>query len=196
MKRISLVVLCLLSLVFLSIPVHAQTPDGETPANEGVCDKLMGATPGLYGLCVAFCEAQDCPDPDSVSAQCEPSKQKLLEIYNRKKQPGDPEMPCVSQGSCPCFEEYELSDYSPFPTNDFLECIDDTDLGGFITSIRWESSSTVEAIHALALRPDQCYFKYINLEGEIIIRFLQITEEECVACGAIIRGIIDENGCL
>ena len=34
----------------------AQTPDGETPANEGACDVLLGATPGLYGLCVAFCE--------------------------------------------------------------------------------------------------------------------------------------------
>ncbi len=39
----------------------AQTPDGETPANEGVCDVLQadGTTKGLYGLCVAFCEAQD-----------------------------------------------------------------------------------------------------------------------------------------
>ena len=27
----------------------AQTPDGETPANEGVCDVLQGGTPGLYG---------------------------------------------------------------------------------------------------------------------------------------------------
>ena len=26
----------------------ANTPDGETPANEGVCDGLHGGTPGLY----------------------------------------------------------------------------------------------------------------------------------------------------
>jgi len=32
-------------------------PDGETPAEEQVCDDLNGA---LYGLCVAYCEAMDC----------------------------------------------------------------------------------------------------------------------------------------
>ncbi len=39
----------------------ASTPDGETPANEGVCDvlKMDGIHQGLYGLCVAYCEAQD-----------------------------------------------------------------------------------------------------------------------------------------
>ena len=39
----------------------ASTPDGMTPANEGVCDMLKdgGYTKGLYGLCVAYCEAQD-----------------------------------------------------------------------------------------------------------------------------------------
>jgi hypothetical protein len=35
----------------------AQTADGETPAEETVCDDLNGA---LYGLCVAYCEAMDC----------------------------------------------------------------------------------------------------------------------------------------
>ena len=45
----------------------AQTPDGQTPAGESVCDALQaeGVTRGLYGLCVAFCEAQDwesCPN--------------------------------------------------------------------------------------------------------------------------------------
>ena len=34
-------------------PVWAGTPDGFPPANEGVCDELIGGTPGLYGLCVA-----------------------------------------------------------------------------------------------------------------------------------------------
>ena len=35
----------------------AQTADGETPAEETVCDHLDGA---MYGLCVAYCEAMDC----------------------------------------------------------------------------------------------------------------------------------------
>ena len=33
------------------------TPDGSPPAEEAVCDDLIGAA---YGLCVAFCEANDC----------------------------------------------------------------------------------------------------------------------------------------
>ena len=56
MKRLLLVSV----LVLVAATGYAQTPDGETPANEGVCDELIGLTPGLYGLCVAFCEAQDC----------------------------------------------------------------------------------------------------------------------------------------
>jgi hypothetical protein len=35
----------------------AQTADGETPAEETVCDEFSGA---MYGLCVAYCEAMDC----------------------------------------------------------------------------------------------------------------------------------------
>ena len=43
-----------------SAPAQAYgTPDGETPAQEDVCDDagLMGAA---FGLCIAFCEANDC----------------------------------------------------------------------------------------------------------------------------------------
>jgi hypothetical protein len=41
------------------------TPDGVTPAVEDVCTGLLGAA---YGLCVAYCEANDCDlYPDSHS---------------------------------------------------------------------------------------------------------------------------------
>ena len=33
------------------------TPDESPPAEETVCDDLIGAA---YGLCIAFCEASDC----------------------------------------------------------------------------------------------------------------------------------------
>ena len=45
------------------------TPDESPPAEEQVCDEagLMGAA---YGLCVAFCEANDCDlTPDSTACQ-------------------------------------------------------------------------------------------------------------------------------
>lgn len=93
----------LAGLVGLSSPVIANTPDGETPANEGVCDVLIGATPGLFGLCNAYCEAQDLDDFDK-----EPPRTKILANYNKKKQASDPDMPCI-QTPCPCWSTAELA---------------------------------------------------------------------------------------
>lgn len=53
-------------------------------ADAGQCDALKGGTPGLYGLCQAFCG-------DEVS----PPKPSVLENYNKRKRPGDPAMPCL-----------------------------------------------------------------------------------------------------
>jgi len=83
--------------------VASGTPDGQTPANEGMCDSLQGSTPGLYGLCVAYCEAQDLDVTDK-----EPPRTKILENYNKKKQAGDPDMPCI-QAPCPCWTNAELA---------------------------------------------------------------------------------------
>ena len=58
-------VMCLMvvSIIFFYSPAFAQTPDGETPAQEDVCAGQVGAA---YGLCNAYCEAMDC---DSADAQ-------------------------------------------------------------------------------------------------------------------------------
>lgn len=49
------------SLLMFSTQVSAEgTPDGVTPAVEVGCDSLLGeGAASLYGLCVAYCEAQD-----------------------------------------------------------------------------------------------------------------------------------------
>ena len=51
-------------------PAFAEgTDDGVTPADETVCEDagLLGAA---YGLCVAFCEANDCDlTPDAVACE-------------------------------------------------------------------------------------------------------------------------------
>ncbi len=96
----------IMGLLFLNSHAIASTPDGETPANEGVCDGLKGATPGLYGLCVAYCEAQDLDTFDK-----EPPNTKILANYNKKKQAGDPDMPCVKV-PCPCWSDAELASIS------------------------------------------------------------------------------------
>ena len=82
----------------------ASTPDGETPANEGVCDILQGASPGLYGLCVAYCEAQDL---DLVGDKETPNN-RILANYRKKMKAGDPDMPCL-QVPCPCWTADQLA---------------------------------------------------------------------------------------
>lgn len=86
----------------ISGPVTATTPDGETPANEGICDSLQGGTGGLYGLCIAYCEAQDLDNFDK-----NPPSAKILANYNKKKQVGDPDMPCTSP-NFGCFTQANL----------------------------------------------------------------------------------------
>ncbi len=116
-KRFVMVAICAFAITLLAPDVWAGgkghgTPDGETPANEGVCDILVEATPGLYGLCIAFCEAHDC-EPDFSLADpfegCKPASQKVLDNYNRKKTADDPDMPCIQQDAiCPCWTMDEL----------------------------------------------------------------------------------------
>jgi len=97
--------------------VLASTPDGSTPAEETVCDPLKadGVTKGLYGLCVAFCEAQDFADATTDEEllgllEGAPSG-KILAAYNKKKSTTDPGMPCIVEtSSCPCFTDAEVAD--------------------------------------------------------------------------------------
>lgn len=97
--------LFLMAGLVIAAPVIAETPDGTTPANEGVCDVLKtNATPGLYGLCVAYCEAQDL----DIVGDKETPNNKIMANYNKKKQAGDPAMPCLKV-PCPCWTEAELA---------------------------------------------------------------------------------------
>jgi len=93
------------------------TRDGQTPAVEGVCDPLIGLTPGLYGLCLAFCEAQDCEATFNETTGetvfepiCEASSPNILGNYNELRAPGDPLLPCLNivAAECPCWTEDEL----------------------------------------------------------------------------------------
>jgi len=99
------------------------THDEWTPAEEDTCDVLKGGTPGLYGLCIAFCEAHDCEpdftrDDGNYFANCRKSDSKILRNYERKMKDGDPYMPCAPRPSndpqevtCPCWGEAELAVY-------------------------------------------------------------------------------------
>ena len=47
-----------------AVALATGTPDGQTPARETVCDGLTGPA---FGLCNAYCEAQDCDVQDRPS---------------------------------------------------------------------------------------------------------------------------------
>ena len=101
----------------------AQTPDGQTPAEETICSPLQddGVTKGLYGLCVAFCEAQDITDEEEpiTAAELETLEMsspsgRILANYNKKKDKAanaaDPDMPCILvEEPCPCWSAEELA---------------------------------------------------------------------------------------
>lgn len=114
MKKKHFLSLLGVSLAMIALPAAAQTPDGLTPAVETMCDPLADATPGLQGLCVAMCEAQDCEatmdDQGNVSfsPSCNASAPKILANYDKLATPVDPPMPCVKV-ACPCWASDEIA---------------------------------------------------------------------------------------
>src|SRR5690349_4423122 len=90
--RKSLWILVFSFLVLGSGNAFAQTPDGQPPSQETVCDNESGAA---YGLCNAYCEAMDCDDADHHASDkgCEAVRR------NFERKTGRP-MPC--EMTCPC----------------------------------------------------------------------------------------------
>jgi len=111
-------------LLTLCMMMLSWTAMAGPPSGGGVCDTLKGGTPGLYGLCVAFCEAQDLGDP--AIADGKQSAFSLLTAYERKRGPDDPDMPCLAdqpregppppQAECPCWTVEDLRMALPQPT--------------------------------------------------------------------------------
>ena len=99
MKTFSKYFLLMILLGLFAAPVSAEASE---------CDILTDATPGLFGLCTAYCDAQNC---DQYAEGDEPrSCTRLLANYDRKKTGSDPDMPCnESAVSCPCWGMDELT---------------------------------------------------------------------------------------
>ncbi len=91
-----------LGLAIALAPVtQAETPDGETPAEETVCDSLAGGE--AWGLCNAYCEAMDCDGTPKASDQaCERVLKNFL-----AHDPGP--IPC-GLPPCVCWDEADLDE--------------------------------------------------------------------------------------
>ena len=197
-----------LSTLLASLAVYALgTPDGETPANEGVCDELMGGTLGLYGLCVGFCEAQDCEatfnettGDVTFDASCKPSSTRLLANYNKRVKPGDPPMPCVNivVDECPCWTEAELDDIggggpppgtrcrTTGPGNGSATILNGPDVG-----LAQHDPPFIRNEAVLVSNGNTCLYRSWN---PLIQRTLEITVDEFILCRESIRVECDDRG--
>jgi hypothetical protein len=87
----------------LPFALQAQTPDGETPAEESICDGLTDD--GGWGLCTAYCEAMDCEaaSPRASEKACAKVKARFLSLDVGP-------LPCeVLQ--CPCFDAGDVEEF-------------------------------------------------------------------------------------
>lgn len=108
---IVIIATCVLALS--ATTASADRVPGYTPA-DGVCGELQGATPGLYGLCNAFCEAHDAgvelSDTDDPFDFLSVPNSRILRNYEKKMQSHDPYMPCImTVSSCPLWTPEELN---------------------------------------------------------------------------------------
>lgn len=171
-------------------------------ANQGVCDglKAPGVTAGLHGLCVAYCEALNCPDASAgataLSAQCRAASPTLVANYDKTRKTSDPAMPCVKPPSCPCWTAGELTavgrSYSPqnlvwfrnlFSANESSALVENrypADFGAFVLAQIDDTATT-----------DEC--RYFNADfapgaPAPTIRVQAVTQKDIDACKAEIAG--------
>ena len=86
---LALIVAGLFALPGLALAYGDGTPDDQPPAEETICDPNAGLRGAAYGICVAYCEANDCElDPEQHACEV------LLNNFYKQTRRTDP--PCVT----------------------------------------------------------------------------------------------------
>ena len=150
------------------LPASARTPDGQTPSQEGVCDVLKqpGMTKGLYGLCVAYCEAHDSDllataNSHAPRGSLERSR-RILENYNKMRKNGDLEMPCmVASNPAPAPVPAPVVQRCPCWTAAEADAVDGV-LSNGTTAIGWPAPSSEVSVCGA-----DAEFPYINESAPI-----------------------------
>jgi hypothetical protein len=178
-------------LLLISMLLISGTAIAGPPA-DGVCGELKGATPGLFGLCVAFCEAQDL-------GQAPESKQSafsLLAAYEARRGPEDPDMPCLDSNlstkpqppaaSCTCWSTDDLAAAIPEPTT----CSADS---SYIVASQNSSLRTSYAI--LDMNAPNCTIQ--DTDGAVTTAFYKlISDADAQGCAAVLASYIEAKNCL
>ena len=100
------------AIVFTST-IYGQTPDGQTPADEGVCDLESSAA---YGLCVSYCEAMDCDSSEAV-ASSEACQSRFNRFFDLTGQEPPCESPPPAESPCPCSTNWQRLELFPDPNS-------------------------------------------------------------------------------
>lgn len=112
------------AVALFAVSATVQAADGLTPATNETCDSLAGEKPGLYGLCVALCEAQECGgtlNPDktvTLDETCGPSADDLLRNYIKLARGTETPLPPCIEAACPCWSEPEIDNIGGYLAGD------------------------------------------------------------------------------
>lgn len=144
-KRIQVLMMAILACS-LTAGVSFADPRGVTPAENPVCDALTGVP---NGICVAFCEAQNCDEnPDGPA--CDTLRNNWENIT------GNPTLPCEASASlCPCFskamilEQFNLvADPSTASCEKFETLISKRGTHGVVTQVSKVNHASSRAFNA------------------------------------------------
>jgi len=204
--RTLLILVAVTFAIIGSVPASAQTPDGQTPAEETVCDVLIGATPGLYGLCVAYCEAHDADFlwPGGDPAELDVPNRMILQNYNDKKADFDPPMPCVQEAegeSCACWTADQLSTvFAPgmnIDINFSHACFNDPNQTTLAVLENFENgrnqSPGIQLSTAIPSFEEFCQVKNTGYPGGPPTSILHITVEEFESCRSLLAAHANAN---
>jgi hypothetical protein len=159
--------LAIFGLGFLAtlVPALAQTPDGQPPSVETVCDGQTGAA---YGLCNAYCEAMDC---DSPSPQASPTACGRVRT-NYTRITGQP-LPC--DVTCPCVAGFPLFAAIQAGTVTIDQCLQND---------APSTTSVITAGGAFAIVNGSAAPPYCSVNDQ---QFQQITPLEATVCQFLLR---------
>lgn len=129
MRKIYLFVFLFVTTAVFSMPLISIAGGNEGSSQHSVCDPLKneGVTKGLYGLCVAYCEAG--------------ASERVLDNYKRKMGPGDPGMPSCrgdlkpEEVECPCWGTERLANASIVAPPNYCFLVFDSEVLVYSTAV-------------------------------------------------------------
>jgi hypothetical protein len=183
----------LLLSVVLGYFSAAACADDLTPADEEVCDFLQGPefSPGLFGLCNAYCEAKDCDEYGPLEDQPRSCQRLYDNFANKAMGPDDPlEPPCLDQAECPCWTTDDLADVGVLLPDPVALCAFDGNLDEVHSDrASYFDFTTFEAVF-FENSGQGCEFTYTQNNGSSTgTGLVETTPDEAEACAVSLHGL-------